>query len=90
MNKLTFYEQVGIVIPGSVFLFGLLLFFPILQTVLTKDGVSLGDCTGVVCRGTPYRGGWKCHCKLLVAPCRWDAIGLDNENANIAAIRAAN
>jgi len=43
VNKLTFYEQVGIVIPGSVFVFGLLLFFPTLQTVLTKDGVSLGD-----------------------------------------------
>ena len=43
MNKLTFYEQVGIVIPGSVFLFGLLLFFPVLQTVLPKDGVSVGE-----------------------------------------------
>jgi hypothetical protein len=43
VNKLTFYEQVGIVIPGSVFVFGLLFFFPGLQTVLTKDGVSLGD-----------------------------------------------
>jgi hypothetical protein len=43
VNKLTFYEQVGIVIPGSVFMFGLLLFFPALQTVLTKEGVSLGD-----------------------------------------------
>ena len=43
MNKLTFYEQVGIVIPGSVFLFGLLLFFPVLQTVFTKDGVSFGE-----------------------------------------------
>jgi hypothetical protein len=43
VNKLTFYEQVGIVIPGSVFLFGLLLFFPVLQTVLTKDGVSVGE-----------------------------------------------
>ena len=43
MNKLTFYEQVGIVIPGSVFLFGLLLFFPVLQPVLTKDGVSVGE-----------------------------------------------
>jgi hypothetical protein len=40
---MTFYEQVGIVIPGSVFVFGLLLFFPALQTVLLKDGVSLGD-----------------------------------------------
>ena len=43
VNKLTFYEQVGIVIPGAVFLFGLLLFFPVLQTVLTKDGVSFGE-----------------------------------------------
>jgi len=43
VNKITFYEQVGIVIPGSVFMFGLLLFFPALQTALTKDGVSLGD-----------------------------------------------
>jgi hypothetical protein len=43
VNKLTFYEQVGIVIPGSVFLFGLLLFFPVLQTVLTKDGVTVGE-----------------------------------------------
>ena len=43
MNKLTFYEQVGIVIPGSVFMFGLFLFFPALQTVLATQGVSLGD-----------------------------------------------
>lgn len=43
MNKITFYEQAGIVIPGSVFVFGLLFFFPAIQTVLTKDGVSLGD-----------------------------------------------
>jgi hypothetical protein len=43
MNKLTFYEQVGIVIPGSVLVFGLLFFFPALQTVLTREGVSLGD-----------------------------------------------
>jgi hypothetical protein len=43
VNKITFYEQVGIVIPGSVFVFGLLFFFPALQTVLMKDGVNLGD-----------------------------------------------
>jgi hypothetical protein len=43
VNKLTFYEQVGIVIPGSVLMFGLVLFFPALQSVLTKDGISLGD-----------------------------------------------
>jgi hypothetical protein len=43
VNKITFYEQVGIVIPGSVLTFGLLLFFPALQTALTKDGVNLGE-----------------------------------------------
>jgi hypothetical protein len=43
VNKITFYEQVGIVIPGSVFMFGVLLFFPTLQTVLTKNGMNLGD-----------------------------------------------
>jgi hypothetical protein len=43
VSKLTFYEQVGIIIPGSTFVFGLLLFFPALQTELTKNGVSLGD-----------------------------------------------
>jgi hypothetical protein len=37
---MTFYEQVGIVIPGSVLLFGLLLYFPALQAVLAKDGDS--------------------------------------------------
>src|SRR5271169_5088283 len=43
MNKLTFYEQVGIVIPGAVFLFGLLFFFPSLKELLAKDGVSIGQ-----------------------------------------------
>jgi hypothetical protein len=42
MNKLTFYEQVGIVIPGAVFLFGLMFFVPTLHDLLAKDGVSLG------------------------------------------------
>jgi hypothetical protein len=43
MKKLTFYEQVGIVIPGSVLLFGLLFFFPSLKDLLTKDGISFGQ-----------------------------------------------
>lgn len=43
MKKLTFYEQVGIVIPGSVLLFGLLFFVPSLKDVLAKDGVSVGQ-----------------------------------------------
>lgn len=43
MKKLTFYEQVGIVIPGAVFLFGLLFYFPALKQLLAKDGVSVGQ-----------------------------------------------
>lgn len=42
MNKPTFYEQVGIVIPGALFLFGLVLFFPELRAFLGTGGVSLG------------------------------------------------
>lgn len=40
---MTFYEQVGIVIPGSVFLVGLLFYFPALNALMAKDGVSLGQ-----------------------------------------------
>jgi hypothetical protein len=40
---MTFYEQVGIVIPGSVFLLGLLFYFPALHALITKDGVTLGQ-----------------------------------------------
>ncbi len=43
MNKITFYEQVGIVIPGSVLLVGLLFYFPALNALLAKDGVTLGQ-----------------------------------------------
>lgn len=43
MNKMTFYEQVGIVIPGSVFLVGLLFYFPALNALMAKDGVTLGQ-----------------------------------------------
>jgi hypothetical protein len=40
---MTFYEQVGIVIPGSVFLVGLLFYFPALNALMVKDGVTLGQ-----------------------------------------------
>jgi hypothetical protein len=43
MDKLTFYEQVGIVIPGSVLLAGLLFLFPILNAYVPKEGVTLGQ-----------------------------------------------
>jgi hypothetical protein len=43
VNKPTFYEQVGIVIPGAVFLVGVLFYFPALNTLLAKDGVTLGQ-----------------------------------------------
>jgi len=42
MNKLSFYEQVGIVIPGAVFLFGVMFYIPGLREMLAKDGVSIG------------------------------------------------
>jgi len=40
---MTFYEQLGIVIPGSVLMFGLVLYFPALQALTAKDGVSVGE-----------------------------------------------
>jgi hypothetical protein len=43
MNKPTFYEQVGIIIPGAVFLVGLLFYFPALNGLMAKDGVTLGQ-----------------------------------------------
>lgn len=42
MEKLSFYEQVGIVAPGAVFLFGIMFYLPELQNVFAKDGVSVG------------------------------------------------
>lgn len=42
MKKLSFYEQVGIVTPGSVFLFGMMFYLPGLRDILSKDGVSIG------------------------------------------------
>jgi hypothetical protein len=40
---MTFYEQVEIVIPGSVVLVGLLFYFPTLNALMAKDGVTLGQ-----------------------------------------------
>ena len=42
MKKLSFYEQVGVVTPGSVFLFGLMFYMPELKEVFAKDGFSVG------------------------------------------------
>jgi hypothetical protein len=40
---MTFYEQVGIVIPGSVLMVGLLSYFPSLNALVAKDGITLGQ-----------------------------------------------
>jgi hypothetical protein len=42
MRKLSFYEQIGIVIPGSVLLFGIIVLQPDLRALFTKDGISVG------------------------------------------------
>jgi hypothetical protein len=43
MQKMSFYEQIGIVIPGSVLVFGLVLYYPALQLLTAKDGLSVGE-----------------------------------------------
>jgi hypothetical protein len=43
VNKPTFYEQVGIIIPGSLLVIGLVLFYPELKPITTKDSMSVGD-----------------------------------------------
>jgi hypothetical protein len=43
VNKMTFYEQVGIVIPGSILVFGLVLYYPELKLLTTKDSMSVGE-----------------------------------------------
>jgi hypothetical protein len=43
MQKLTFYEQIGIVVPGSVVVFGLVLYYPELKLLTTKDSMSVGE-----------------------------------------------
>jgi hypothetical protein len=42
VNKLSFYEQVGIVIPGAVLLFVAMFYLPELRDILGKDGINLG------------------------------------------------
>lgn len=42
MEKLSFYEQVGIVMPGAVFLFGIMFYRPELRDIFAKDSVSIG------------------------------------------------
>ena len=42
MKKFSFYEQVGIVIPGALFLFGIMFYLPELRDIFAKDGVSVG------------------------------------------------
>src|SRR6476620_11441928 len=43
MQKMSFYEQIGIVIPGSVLVFGLVLYYPALQLLTAKNGLSVGE-----------------------------------------------
>lgn len=42
MNKFSFYEQTGILIPGALFLFGLMFYVPALEDTFVKDSVSVG------------------------------------------------
>jgi hypothetical protein len=41
--KMSFSEQIGIVIPGSILVFGLALYYPALQILTAKDGMSVGE-----------------------------------------------
>jgi hypothetical protein len=43
MQKPTFYEQVGIIIPGSLLMFGLVLYYPELKILTTNDAFSVGE-----------------------------------------------
>ena len=42
MKKLSFYEQVGIVTPGAVFLFGIMFYLPELRDIFAKDSITVG------------------------------------------------
>lgn len=42
MNKISFYDQAGIITPGAVLLFGMMFYNPGLRDILAKDGVSVG------------------------------------------------
>lgn len=43
MTKLTFYEQVGIVIPGALFLAALIVIVPALQVYISLTSVGVGE-----------------------------------------------
>jgi hypothetical protein len=43
MQKMSFYEQLGIVIPGSVLVFGMVLYYPAMQLLTAKDSFSVGE-----------------------------------------------
>src|SRR4051812_50136712 len=43
MQKPTFYEQLGIIIPGSILMFGLVLYYPQLKLLTTQDAFSVGE-----------------------------------------------
>ncbi|MGA7676226.1 MAG: hypothetical protein WCA78_14420 [Rhizomicrobium sp.] len=43
MTKLTFYEQVGIVIPGALFLAALIVVIPKLQAYIALSSIGLGE-----------------------------------------------
>jgi hypothetical protein len=43
VKKPSYYEQVGIIVPGAVLVFGLLVYFPSLRDLLAKDGMTVGQ-----------------------------------------------
>jgi hypothetical protein len=43
MTKLTFYEQVGIVIPGALFLAALIVLVPALRSYISLSSIGLGE-----------------------------------------------
>lgn len=42
MNRISFYDQMGIIIPGAIFMFGLFFYVPDLRALLTTNGISVG------------------------------------------------
>jgi hypothetical protein len=48
MQNISFYEQVGIIVPGTVFLLGVMFLLPDLQTVLKANDLSVGGFGVVV------------------------------------------
>lgn len=42
MKDLSFYEQAGLVLPGSIFLFGVLALFPEIRPLLVGQGITVG------------------------------------------------